>query len=135
MHILIKREHLEKMKKLSIETYPVEACGILVGIFKMEIIEVTRIVSARNQLNSTKRFQIEPEFLLETIIEAEREGLELLGFFHSHSEDTHPSKIDERFMSYWIGYIWIIIPVREGEIAVYLSTQDGNKKVPMDILY
>jgi proteasome lid subunit RPN8/RPN11 len=135
MHILIKREHLETMKKISRETYPVEACGILVGLFKREIIEVTRIVCARNQLKSPNRFQIEPEFLLETINKAEKEGLELVGFFHSHPEDTNPSEIDERYMAYWIGYVWVIIPVRDGKIAAYLSTGNGVTEASIDISY
>jgi proteasome lid subunit RPN8/RPN11 len=135
MHLQIKREHLETMKKISMESYPVEACGILVGLFKQEIIEVTRIVHAKNQLESPNRFQIEPEFLLETINKAEKEGLELVGFFHSHPEDTTPSEIDERYMAYWIGYVWIIIPVRDGKIAAYFSTRDGVIDASIDINY
>ena len=133
MHILIKREYLETMKKLSRETYPIEACGILVGLFKRDIIEVTRIVCARNQLESPNLFKIDPELLLETINKAEREGLELVGFYHSHPEDTPPSEIDERYMAYWVGYIWIIVPVKGGKIAAYLSTRRGATEISIDV--
>ncbi len=133
MSVLIKRDHLETMKKLSRDTYPIEACGILVGLFKRETIEVTRIVCAINQLKSPNSFQIEPEFLLETINKAEREGLELVGFFHSHPSDTTPSHRDERYMAYWIGYAWLIISVKEGKITAYLSTCDGAIESSMDV--
>ncbi len=135
MNVLIKRDHLDTMKKICRETYPIEACGILVGLFKHEIIEVTKIVCARNQLKSPNRFQIEPEFLLETINKAEREGLELVGFFHSHPLDTTPSHSDERYMAYWIGYVWLIIPVKDGKISAYLSTRDGAIEVSIDVSY
>jgi proteasome lid subunit RPN8/RPN11 len=87
---------------------------------------VSKIVVAKNKLESDTRFEIDPEVVLKAFNEAEKEGLELIGMFHSHQTLTKPSIIDQRSMKLWGGTVWLIFSSLKDEIAAY---QMRNGKV------
>ena len=67
------REHLDKH-------VPLEACGLLAG--KQGRVE--KVIFVRNQAQSSVRFVMEPYEQLQAFDWIDRNGLELLGIFHSH---------------------------------------------------
>jgi proteasome lid subunit RPN8/RPN11 len=131
MHIQLKREHIEIIRNTSANNFPLEACGILVGYITPKKIIATRIVCAINKSRSTTRFQIDPEFLLETINKTEKEGLELVGFFHSHPNNIQPSSIDEIYMKFWPGVAWVIWLAKKEKIGAYLYTDSKILEIPI----
>jgi proteasome lid subunit RPN8/RPN11 len=98
---------------------PIEACAMLFGKIRNEEIIVKKIVLATNKLHSEKRFEIDPEGVAEALMEADREGLEFVGLFHSHPAPASPSPLDVKFMRLWGDSIWLILSLTEGQIGAY----------------
>jgi proteasome lid subunit RPN8/RPN11 len=70
---------------------PDEACGLLGGPGG----RVEKVYLMANATPSPVRYSMEPEKLIQTILEIEERGWELLGIFHSHpSGPTTPSAAD-----------------------------------------
>jgi proteasome lid subunit RPN8/RPN11 len=70
---------------------PVEACGLLVGRGR----GVVRVVPTANAAQSTTRYVVAPEDLFAVIRDARRDGLDVIGAFHSHPQDhAVPSATD-----------------------------------------
>ena len=59
----IKKKYIEEIIKHSEELFPIEACGILVGRKEKKRKQVKTIRRTRNILNSSSRYQIDPEDL------------------------------------------------------------------------
>lgn len=120
---------IEKTRK----SHPVEACGALFGELSGSEVFVRKIVGFRNTLESAVRFRIDPEDFIKKFFEAEIEGLQHIGFFHSHSASTHPSETDIKYMKLWPETIWLIISSISYEIAAYRMTNGDLQEVPIDV--
>lgn len=106
------------------EGYPHEVCGVLVGkmhgVTPAERREARVAFRARN-LNSDRphdRYLMDPSDMNAADVAAREQGLEIVGFYHSHPD--HPavaSKTDLENSSPWGGYSYPIVSVRKGDIA------------------
>ena len=79
--------------------YPLEGCGVLVGIKEQNAAQIIRAVGTRNAdiQRATDKFTIEPLDLLgiERRLGAEWKGFRIVGFFHSHPDaPAQPSVTD-----------------------------------------
>lgn len=79
--------------------YPLEACGLLVGVPARvtgnEIAMVRRFVPCTNEAASAKVYAIPGKELLRAERAAEADGLEIVGVFHSHTHtEPYPSPTD-----------------------------------------
>jgi [CysO sulfur-carrier protein]-S-L-cysteine hydrolase len=71
--------------------YPLEACGLLVGRGD----QVQRFVACTNETASARVYSIPGKELLRAEREAEADGLEIIGVFHSHTHsEPYPSPTD-----------------------------------------
>ena len=71
--------------------YPLEACGLLVGRGD----HVDRFVACSNEAASARIYAIPGKELLRAERDAEAEGLEIIGVFHSHTHsEPYPSPTD-----------------------------------------
>jgi len=78
---------------------PIEVCALLFGKKENEKIIVTDVFLAENVESSPVNFTISNEQLIEGYKEAEDNGLEVIGIFHSHpSSEPYPSETDKKFM-------------------------------------
>lgn len=92
--------------------YPRECCGILLGECKDGRKTVSKLVQTENTASNAAHFRIDPL----AVAKAEREPLEILGFYHSHPDcEAIPSADDILYMI--AGYSYLIISVRYGECA------------------
>lgn len=75
------------------EERPQEGCGLLIGSEDGQVIE---IIPAKNVAQNPQRhYEIEHHALVDTMTSAQKHGLELLGFYHSHPNgDPIPSSTD-----------------------------------------
>lgn len=72
---------------------PDEACGLLGG--SPGTGDVERCYPTRNAAASAKLYTVEPREHLHADLDAERNGLEIVGVFHSHTHtDAYPSPTD-----------------------------------------
>ena len=71
--------------------YPLEACGLLVGKGS----QVHRFVACTNEAASARVYAIPGKELLRAERDAEADGLEIIGVFHSHTHsEPYPSPTD-----------------------------------------
>ena len=112
---------------------PIEACALLFGTITPEAVAVEKVVVTRNILQSTERFEINPEVAVKTIAESEKEGLELVGFFHSHPAPAAPSSIDRAFMRLWGEMMWLILSSRSSQLAAFQLRGDEIRKATIVI--
>lgn len=85
---------------------------------------VEKVEVAPNKLQSTERFEIDPMRVIAAFNEADKEGLEFIGLFHSHPAPAAPSSIDLKFMKLWGNALWLILSSTEDKSAVYQITDD-----------
>jgi len=120
-HLLISTEVLELLKKEALEAYPEECCGILVGRVRTQEpgkAEVHEVKVARNSAveRRRERYAIDPEQLLRVQTEARERELDVLGYYHSHPEDSAiPGQAD--LETAWPDTLYLILAVERGRVT------------------
>lgn len=85
---------------------PDECCGVLFGQGGL----VRRAHPTSNVLHSPVAFEVEPLELLNALLAAEAEGLDVVGYYHSHpASPAYPSPTDVRFSAGWPGAVHLIV--------------------------
>jgi proteasome lid subunit RPN8/RPN11 len=96
--------------------YPYECCGLLLGRFENEkvCVELFPISNAREEEAKRKRFLIRPEELLLGEQHATAQGLEILGFYHSHPD--HPAVPSNYDLEHaWPVYSYVVVAIKSGQ--------------------
>ena len=110
--LILKSDISEMLISHAKAEYPRECCGILLGECKDGRKTVLKIIQTENAASGAAHFRIDPL----AVAKAEREPLEILGFYHSHPDcEAIPSKEDILHMIE--GYSYPIISVRNGKCA------------------
>jgi proteasome lid subunit RPN8/RPN11 len=96
--------------------YPEEGAGLLLGAFEGDARRITRLLPLDNHFQPearNRRYLIAPRDLLAAEDEAERQGLEVVGVFHSHPD--HPARASE-FDTQWAlpVYSYLITQIQAG---------------------
>lgn len=91
---------------------PEEACGLLLGRIAGDDISILRAVAVENAWperdERTHRFAIDPLVQMKAEQKAAAEGLELIGFYHSHPKGRAvPSELDRSVA--WPKYVYLIL--------------------------
>ena len=124
-----------RIEALAREEYPHEGCGLLVGPPGNGLASVELVTRARNlaQDRLADRYVLDPLDYLLTDELARREGLEILGIWHSHPDHpARPSSTDRD--KAWPGYTYVIVEVREGEVRDLTAWHlDGTEFQPQAI--
>lgn len=124
----ISRSAMEAVKAHGAEGYPNEVCGVLVGPRGGRT--ATAAKRARNVIveRSRDRYEIDPADHLRIQREADSDGHDIIGYYHSHPD--HPAKASvfdtERA---WSGYVYVIISVAKGETVdanAFVADNDGG---------
>jgi len=114
------------------EVFPVEVCAVLFGDVNGDIIVVRRVSFLSNLAKSSTRFVIDPIELYHVYVEAEREGLDLVGIFHSHRSKPFPSAIDCYYME--LNPVpWLIFGLVDGEWVLKCFKLSGGRIVPVAV--
>jgi len=126
----INPELSQRIGELAREGYPDEICGFLLGRDSQGRRHVTSLVVANNREGSEarRRFLVDKDQYQAAEAEAEREGLTILGVFHSHPDaPAVPSATDSEFA--FPGWVYWITPVSKaepGEARVWLRSEDAG---------
>jgi proteasome lid subunit RPN8/RPN11 len=125
MEIVISDQHLSSISEHCQQAYPNEGCGILLGLSELgstTVVDVLLTGNAREEADQHNRYLIPPQSLLEGELQAERRGLEVVGYFHSHPDHpARPSEFDREHA--WPWYSYLILSVRGGEAIASRSWQ------------
>ena len=111
--------------------HPVEACALLFGRVNSNEAYVSKVAIASNKLQSTVRFEINPEIVFKELNEADGEELDFIGWFHSHPAPARPSLIDQKGMKLWGNAIWLILSSTKGNLAAYKMVNDEVIEIPI----
>jgi proteasome lid subunit RPN8/RPN11 len=134
MILRIESQHVDLLKQEAQKVDPIEACALLFGKIHEDAVFVRKVVVTDNKLHSPKRFEISAEIAVDSMAAAEREGLEFLGFFHSHPAPAAPSQIDIRFMRLWGDAVWLIFSLTNGELNAYQLRDEKVRKITMRVI-
>ena len=124
MILQLQRHHADLLKQEAKKVHPVEACAMLFGKLSQNKAVVEKVEFAPNELQSTVRFEIDPEKVAAAFADAEEEGLDFIGLFHSHPTSASPSPIDLKYMRLWGDALWLILSSTEGNLAAYRLMDD-----------
>lgn len=116
----IQQAHLDAIGAHGKRGYPYEVCGVLLGPAGRG--RVTRVVEVENRETELPkvRYQIAPEDLLKLQRESRGEGLEIIGYYHTHPDHPpRPSETDRRIAAGGLsdGVFHIVMAVDKGERA------------------
>ena len=100
---------------------------MLFGKVSQSEAEVKKVLVAKNRLISATHFDIAPARVAAAVIEAEKEGYEFIGLFHSHPAPAAPSLVDLKYMRLWGDTLWLILSTIDGKLAAY-QLIDGSVK-------
>ena len=112
--ILAPKNLLEQIASHGEAEDPHECCGILLGHLEasgQKTLEALIPVSnARDEANRHNRFLITPDELLRGELQARKQGLDVVGFYHSHPD--HPAVPSGYDLDHaWPTYSYIIVSV------------------------
>jgi proteasome lid subunit RPN8/RPN11 len=110
----------QKIRAHGAETYPHECCGALLGRdseathpnVDREVRALFPLVNRRDD-SPRNRFSVAAEDVLDADKAAEQQGLEVIGWYHSHPDHpARPSQYDQDHA--WPWYSYVIVSVQNG---------------------
>lgn len=123
---------LDDIRAHGAEGYPHEICGFMLGPRGERT--ATEARRARNIVveRARDRYEIDPRDHIRIQREADAEGLDIVGYYHSHPD--HPAQAS-RFDTEraWAGYVYLIVSVVNGEPVDangFLADKDGGPFQP-----
>ncbi|HSQ23146.1 MAG TPA: M67 family metallopeptidase [Pyrinomonadaceae bacterium] len=115
--IALSGVHAIEIRRHGERDYPFECCGLMLGRFEEDgkvVVETYPISNAREEEAKRNRFLIRPEELVRGEKYARENGLDVVGFYHSHPDDRAvPSQYDLEHA--WPTYSYIVVSVEEGQ--------------------
>lgn len=98
------------IRELGAAAYPNEGCGVLIGRFAGQRVEVVDATSGTN-LNTDRsrdRYLLDPADMVRADRDARARGLDVVGFWHSHPDHpARPSQFDTDHA--WVDYVYMIV--------------------------
>lgn len=99
------------------EAYPEECCGALLGRVAGDGWQIVAALRAQNASTAQRRghYEIAPAELVRIAREARRQGLEIVGFYHSHPDARAHWSATDLAEAHWIGASYVITDVARGK--------------------
>ncbi|HXV76962.1 MAG TPA: M67 family metallopeptidase [Candidatus Polarisedimenticolaceae bacterium] len=130
-------ELVERLRRLARRGYPHEVCGLLVGRSDRHATRVARISRARNLATDRlrDRFELDPTDYLRADREARRDGLDVVGVWHTHPDHpARPSATD--LASAWPELSYVIVSVGvDGVRQIRCWRLDGGRFVEQPLAH
>lgn len=108
-----------RLEALAQEGYPQEACGLLVGALDdCGARRISRVVPVRNvnRQRPHDRYLLDPEDHFRAEEEARRDGLDIIGVWHSHPDRSARASETDRANA-WEGWSYLIASVHSGGVS------------------
>ncbi|MCR8656819.1 M67 family metallopeptidase [Paenibacillus endoradicis] len=111
-------EHISAIYQHGQEDYPYECCGVVIGELRSSGEKIVKhlqpIINEREDEAKHNRFLISADSMLKSELHAQKLGLDVLGFYHSHPDHPAiPSSFDQEHA--WPTYSYLIVSVIKGE--------------------
>ena len=109
------------------EGYPNEVCGVLVG--RDGHVSAARRCRNLNTKRARDRYELDPLSFLEADSWARRNGMEIVGIYHSHPDHpSRPSETDRQRA--WQGWVYVIVSINGGrynDVRAWVLEEDGAR--------
>lgn len=125
----------EQLRRHGEETYPHECCGVLLGHEEEDERRVTAVARAGNTRTDSpqNRYNIDPRELIAIQRQAREQGLDIVGFYHSHPD--HPARWSPTDLAdaHWLSCSYVITRVEKGQARdtnsfVLLGGDEADKR-------
>jgi proteasome lid subunit RPN8/RPN11 len=120
--ILTSQQH-NCLVSLAKDSLPNESCALLVGNHNGKEAFVLDLIPMKNSDASIISFSIAPQELIDAYQTVEKQGMEVVGIFHSHPAQPLPSSIDKKFMQI-NPVVWIIYSTITNEAKAYIFEEN-----------
>jgi proteasome lid subunit RPN8/RPN11 len=112
------------------EAYPEECCGALLGQRQdgaVSVVRIERLANAREG-DRRRRYVIAPDDYVRVEESADRDGLSLVGFYHSHPDHPAvPSEYDREHALPFFHYLVLTVAAGDpGEATAWILEEDRN---------
>jgi len=130
--LVISAPAVSKIIEEAQRAYPHEGCGMLVGRRDGEDFVVTEAPTASNENTDRPKvwYDLSPEDQLRISKDAQKRGLDVIGYYHSHPD--HPAAPSEGDRSRAFGsFVYVIASVEKGKYKVMTAwTLDDEMAFP-----
>ena len=128
MTLVLDPRHEAAIRRHGEADYPAEACGLLGGVLEADRKVVVQVVPLVNQRTDAarNRYLIEPESFRRAQVKLDRDGLDVIGVYHSHPDHPPaPSAFDREHAWPWLSYVIVGVGRgRAGEMKSWVLTDD-----------
>ena len=137
--IQVASEPWREMVAHARSTYPNECCGAMLGKIDGEEKQVLTAMRLQNSSAGSQaaRYELRPEDLLAADKEARRQGMDLIGIYHSHPDcDAYFSKTDLENSCPW--YSFVVLSVKGGKFdhaASFLPNPDQTAAEKEELIW
>lgn len=100
-------------------TYPEECCGFLLGhptAAGNHVVATARVENSRQE-NRERRYTISPQDYQAADRTARAQGLDVVGFYHSHPDHPARPSATDLAEATFPGYTYVIVSVQQGKPA------------------
>ena len=114
----IEQSCYDQLRRHGEETYPHECCGVLLGrVEEGSERVVTSVVRAGNTRTDSpqNRYSIDPRELIAIQRRAREQGLDIVGFYHSHPDHPAHWSSTDLAEAHWLGCSYVITRVEKGQ--------------------
>ena len=120
MSLRLPQSLYDELRAHGEETYPHECCGILLGRAAGDELEVRQILRAGNTRTDSahNRYNIAPQELIAAQREGRKQGLDIVGFYHSHPDHPAQWSATDFAEAHWFGCSYVITAVEKGRAAI-----------------
>lgn len=120
MSLTLPTEELRRLHAHAVEGYPHEVVGILAGTRATgRVLRVLPLVNERSD-SPQNRYQVSGLVLMRAEQSLESEGLEIIGYYHSHPD--HPARYSDYDRDHALPNLsYLITSVHEGRVSETLS--------------
>jgi len=139
MSLQLGKEHIAAITRHGEEAYPFEGCGLLLGRAedgRKSVVRVLPVENTRETEARHNRYLIPPEAVMKAEQQAVREGLDIVGFFHSHPDHPErPSDFDREHA--WPWYSYLITSVHKGravKTAAWTLSDEREAFTPEELI-
>lgn len=128
----IKKNHIDQIKEHAQKDYPHECCGIILGKFngsEKTVTQVLEISNEKEEENRHNRYLIPSSKILEIELYAIKNGLDIVGFYHSHPDHpATPSAFDvEHALPVYSYFIVSVYDAKVVNITLSVLSHDRSK--------
>jgi proteasome lid subunit RPN8/RPN11 len=140
MTIRVKPAALKAIREHGQQSFPNECCGLLLGKVVAgvkELTEILPIANARETEAQRNRYLISAEERFRAERQARRQGLGVIGCYHSHpNAPARPSEFDREHAPFPVES-FVIVAVKEGvaqELTSWVLSEDREMFHPEEIV-